>query len=118
MVALEPRSQAPAACCVPLGAGALEDEQARASAEVFKALGDPHRVRIVSLLAASDDAVCVCDLTPALGISQPTVSHHLKKLLTAGLIRRERRGTWSYYSLDRQAIERLAVIADLTEVAR
>jgi ArsR family transcriptional regulator, arsenate/arsenite/antimonite-responsive transcriptional repressor len=112
------QAQPAAVCCAPLGAGALDEEQARASAEVFKALGDPHRVRIVSLLAASDDAVCVCDLTPALGISQPTVSHHLKKLLTAGLIRRERRGTWSYYSLDRQAIERLAVIADLREAAR
>ena len=109
---------APAACCVPLGEGAINEQEARATAEVFKALGDPHRVRIVSLLAVSDDAVCVCDLTPALGISQPTVSHHLKKLLTAGLIVREQRGTWSYYSLDREAIERLAVIADLTEVAR
>jgi ArsR family transcriptional regulator, arsenate/arsenite/antimonite-responsive transcriptional repressor len=100
------------------GRGRDPRAEARATAEVFKALGDPHRVRIVSLLAASDDAVCVCDLTPALGISQPTVSHHLKKLLTAGLIVREQRGTWSYYSLDREAIERLAVIADLTEVAR
>jgi ArsR family transcriptional regulator, arsenate/arsenite/antimonite-responsive transcriptional repressor len=108
----------PAACCVPLGAPALTEAEARATAEVFKALGDPQRVRIVSLLAATGDAVCVCDLTPALGISQPTVSHHLKKLLTAGLIVREQRGTWSYYSLDREAIERLAVIADLTEVAR
>ena len=110
--------QPPTACCAPLGAPMLSEQEARATAEVFKALGDPHRVRIVSLLAATDDAVCVCDLTPALGISQPTVSHHLKKLLTAGLIVREQRGTWSYYSLDREAIERLAVIADLTEVAR
>lgn len=108
----------PAACCLPLGAPTLSEEEARATADVFKALGDPHRVRIVNLLAATGEPVCVCDLTPALGISQPTVSHHLKKLLTAGLIRREQRGTWSYYSLDRGALARLAVIADLTEVAR
>lgn len=108
---------APAACCVPLGAPTLTEEEARQTAAVFKALGDPHRVQIVNLLAASGDAVCVCDLTPALGISQPTVSHHLKKLLTAGLIRRDQRGTWSYYSLDDDAIARLVAIADLTKDA-
>ena len=109
---------APASCCVPLGAPTLSKEEARVTAEVFKALGDPHRVRIVNLLAATREPVCVCDLTPALGISQPTVSHHLKKLLTAGLIVREQRGTWSYYSLDAEAIERLAAIVDLTEASR
>lgn len=108
---------APAAtCCVPLGASDLSDEEAVATAAVFKALADPHRVRIVNLLASAGTAVCVCDLTPTLGISQPTVSHHLKKLLTAGLVRREQRGTWSYYSLDTDAMARLATIADLGKV--
>ena len=104
---------AAAACCAPLGADVLDEEEARATAAVFKALGDPHRVRIVNLLAGAGAPVCVCDLTPVLGISQPTVSHHLKRLLTAGLVSREQRGTWSYYSLNDDAIARLAVIADL-----
>ena len=103
-------------CCAPLGASPLSAEEAVATAEVFKALGDPHRVRIVNLLAASPGPVCVCDLTPTLGVSQPTVSHHLKKLLAVGLIERELRGTWSYYSLNRDAIARLAAVADLREV--
>jgi ArsR family transcriptional regulator, arsenate/arsenite/antimonite-responsive transcriptional repressor len=104
-----------AACCVPLAATRLTDEEAAATAAVFKALGDPHRVRIVNLLAAAPAPVCVCDLTPALGISQPTVSHHLKRLLSAGLVERERRGTWSYYSLNQTAIARLATVVDFQE---
>lgn len=104
-----------AACCVPLTAIRLTDEEAAATAAVFKALGDPHRVRIVNLLAAAPEPVCVCDLTPALGISQPTVSHHLKRLLSAGLVELERRGTWSYYSLDKTAIARLATVVDFQE---
>lgn len=110
---------APAAtCCAPLGADVLDEGEAQATAAVFKALGDPHRVRIVNLLAAAGAPVCVCDLTPALGISQPTVSHHLKRLLTAGLVEREQRGTWSYYALNDDAIARLAAIADLRETTR
>jgi ArsR family transcriptional regulator, arsenate/arsenite/antimonite-responsive transcriptional repressor len=105
-----------AACCVPLATTRLSDEEAETTAAVFKALGDPHRVRIVNLLAAAEGPVCVCDLTPALGISQPTVSHHLKRLLTAGLVDRERRGTWSYYSLNSTAIARLAAVVDFQEV--
>lgn len=104
---------APAACCAPLGAPDLSHEDAVVTAALFKALSDPHRVRIVNLLAASDRAVCVCDLTGPLGIAQPTVSHHLKKLTTAGLLRREQRGTWAYYSLDPHALRRLADVADL-----
>ncbi len=108
---------APAAtCCVPLGASALSEEEAQATAAVFKALGDPNRVRIVNLLASAGAPVCVCDLTPALGISQPTVSHHLKRLRTAGLVRREQHGTWSYYSLDPAAMTHLATICDLRKV--
>ncbi|HYT26015.1 MAG TPA: metalloregulator ArsR/SmtB family transcription factor [Actinomycetota bacterium] len=101
-----------AACCAPLAATSLTDAEARATADLFKALGDRHRVRIVNLLATSPDPVCVCDLTPALGLSQPTVSHHLKKLVLAGLLRREQRGTWAYYSLDQNTLRRLAAVVD------
>ena len=102
-----------AACCAPLAATSLTDPEARATADLFKALGDPHRVRIVNLLATSPDPVCVCEFTGPLGISQPTVSHHLKKLVVAGLLRREQRGTWAYYSLDRDTLRRLAAVVDL-----
>ena len=100
------------ACCRPLDDDMTADE-AEATAAVFKALSDPARVRIVNLLARNPESVCVCDLTPAVGLSQPTVSHHLKKLVQAGLLRRERRGTWAYYSLDREALSRAAGILDL-----
>ena len=77
----------PVACCAPLAASTLTDEEAEATAELFKALGDPARVRLVNLLAKSGGEVCVCDLIEPLGLSQPTVSHHLKKLVDAGLRR-------------------------------
>jgi ArsR family transcriptional regulator, arsenate/arsenite/antimonite-responsive transcriptional repressor len=102
----------PAACCAPLAAPVLSDQEAVATAALFKALGDPHRVRIVNLLATSPDPVCVCDIVPPLGLSQPTVSHHLKKLVAAGLLTREQRGSWAYYALDRDAIGRLAGVVD------
>jgi ArsR family transcriptional regulator, arsenate/arsenite/antimonite-responsive transcriptional repressor len=79
-------AEASAACCTPLGAPSLSDDQAQATARLFKALADPHRVRILNRLATSPDPVCVCELTGPLGISQPTVSHHLKKLVQAGLL--------------------------------
>jgi ArsR family transcriptional regulator, arsenate/arsenite/antimonite-responsive transcriptional repressor len=104
---------APAACCVPLGAPSLSDDQAKATARLFKALADPHRIRIVNLLATSPDPVCVCEFTGPLGLSQPTVSHHLKKLVQAGLLQREQRGTWAYYSLNRDAVGRLTAVTDL-----
>lgn len=100
-------------CCRPLGAPALSVEDARATAALFRALGDPARVRIVNLLATARDAACVCELTPALGLAQPTVSHHLRKLADAGLVTREARGTWAYYRLDRDALGRAASLLDL-----
>jgi ArsR family transcriptional regulator, arsenate/arsenite/antimonite-responsive transcriptional repressor len=102
-----------AQCCAPLAAAVLSPEDAAVTAAVFKALADPHRVRIVNLLAAEGRALCVCELTEPLGIGQPTVSHHLKKLTAAGLLDREQRGTWAYYSLNRDAVRRLAAVADL-----
>jgi ArsR family transcriptional regulator len=103
-------------CCAPLSAPMLDEEEAAATAELFKALADPARVRIVNTLATSGEPVCVCELIEPLGLSQPTVSHHLKKLLDAGLVDREQRGKWAYFSLKRDAVEKLAAVADLKGV--
>ena len=111
-------AEASAACCTPLGAPSLSDDQAEATARLFKALADPHRVKILNLLATSPNPVCVCEFTAPLGLSQPTVSHHLKKLVQAGLLDREQRGTWAYYSLNHDALGRLAAIADLQGASR
>src|SRR5919198_603376 len=100
-------------CCRPLGAATLSDEEAEASAALFRVLADPARVKIVNLLATSDGPVCACEFEPALRLSQPTVSHHLKKLTDAGLLEREQRGRWAYFSLDADAMERLASLIDL-----
>lgn len=103
----------PVACCAPLAAPALSEEQALATADLFRALGDPARVRIVNVLAVAPGPVCACELYEPLGLSQPTVSHHLKRLVDAGLLEREQRGKWAYFSLNRDAVERLAAVADL-----
>ena len=105
-------------CCAPLATPVLSDEEAEATAALFRSLADPARVRIVNLLASSEEAVCVCELTPALGLSQPTVSHHLKKLTSAGLLEREERGKWAYYSLSGEALSRLASLVEFEEVVR
>jgi ArsR family transcriptional regulator len=102
-----------AECCAPLDTASLSPADADATAALFRALADPHRVQIVNLLATSPEAVCVCEFTGPLGLSQPTVSHHLKKLVTAGLLDREQRGTWAYYSLNRDAMRRLAAVVDM-----
>ena len=103
----------PIVCCAPLSASSLSDDEALATAELFKALGDPARVRLVNLIATSGGAVCACDLIEPVGLAQPTVSHHLKKLVDAGLLEREQRGKWAFYSLKRDAVETLAAVADL-----
>ncbi len=95
---------APVACCGPVGDPDITADQAATLTAVFKALADPHRVRIVNLLANADEPVCVCDFMPQLGLSQGTVSFHLKKLLDVGLLEREQRGTWAYYSLNRTGL--------------
>ena len=104
--------QMPVACCSPLAASRLDDTSAQATAALFKALGDPHRVRIVNLLANQDDPVCVCDVTAYLGLSQSTVSFHLKKLVNAGLINRDQRGTWAFYSIDPAAMTTLRDVVE------
>ena len=106
-------AQAPVACCAPLAAPMLDADEADATAELFKALADPARVRIVNVIATSGEPVCVCELIEPLGLSQPTVSHHLKKLVDVGLLEREQRGKWAYFSLRRDAVETLAAVADL-----
>jgi ArsR family transcriptional regulator, arsenate/arsenite/antimonite-responsive transcriptional repressor len=87
-----------AACCSPLTDGVVSEDTAERLARVFRALGDRHRVRLLSLIAAAESGeACICDLTTPVGLSQPTVSHHMKQLVEAGLVTREQRGKWAYY---------------------
>jgi ArsR family transcriptional regulator len=103
----------PVACCQPLASPSLSDEEIESTAALFKALSDPARVKIINVLAQTPAPVCACEFEPALGLSQPTVSHHLKKLTEAGLLAREQRGKWAYFSLSRDAVDKLAAVADL-----
>ena len=103
-------------CCVPVGTPSLAEEEAVATARVFKALGDPARVKILSIVAAAGEPVCACEFTPALRLSQATVSHHLKKLTEIGLLDREQRGKWAYFSLNATALEQLAGLIRIPEV--
>jgi ArsR family transcriptional regulator, arsenate/arsenite/antimonite-responsive transcriptional repressor len=105
-------------CCRPLDAPSLSDDEAEATATLFKALADPARVRVVNLLATSDESVCACEFVPALGLAQATVSHHLKRLTEAGLLDREQRGKWAYFSINPEARARLAGLVDFPEVVR
>ena len=97
-------------CCGPLAADTLAEGEADATAQLFKALADPARVKIVNRLARSEQPVCACEFIPALGLSQATVSHHLKVLLQAGLVEREQRGNWAYFRVREGP---LAAIRDL-----
>ncbi|MFS7874593.1 ArsR/SmtB family transcription factor [Streptomyces asiaticus] len=98
-------------CCPGLLTAPLDEAQSVELAKVFKALGDPIRLRLLSMIASrAGGEVCVCDLTPAFDLSQPTISHHLKLLRQAGLIDCERRGTWVYYWLLPEMTDRLAGI--------
>ncbi|MEU6534125.1 metalloregulator ArsR/SmtB family transcription factor [Streptomyces sp. NPDC046928] len=99
-----------AACCGGLSAAPLDDAQAADLAKIFKALGDPVRLRLMSMIASRGEGgeVCVCELTPAFDLSQPTISHHLKLLRQAGLLDCERRGTWVYYWVLPGVLDRLA----------
>jgi ArsR family transcriptional regulator, arsenate/arsenite/antimonite-responsive transcriptional repressor len=110
---LEPADEAAIACCGPLAATSLSDDEIAATADLFRALADPARVRIVNTLATCREPVCICHLIEPLGLSQPTVSHHMKKLVDAGLVEREQRGKWAYFALKPDAVEKLAAVADL-----
>ncbi|MGH2795904.1 MAG: ArsR/SmtB family transcription factor [Actinomycetota bacterium] len=98
----------PAECCPAIAAAPLRDDEAHMTATFFKALSDPNRIKIVNLIATNPDPVCVCDITGSVGLTQPTVSFHLKKLVQAGLLNREQRGVWAYYSLNRRALRQLS----------
>ncbi len=99
------------ACCAPLVREAADPQTAAELARVFKALGDPTRVRLLSVVAAHDGGeACVCDLTEPVGLSQPTVSHHLKLMVDAGLLTREQRGKWAYYSVVPGALNQLGML--------
>ena len=105
-------------CCPPLGGEPLTDDEAAQIEQVFKALADRHRVKILNrLLAAGGQAVCVCDLEDLLGLKQPTVSYHLKQLLDAGLVAREKRGSFAYFSLIPEAFERVRALLDVPALA-
>ena len=106
-------------CCTPLVHPALTGEDAVELERMFKALADRHRVRILNLLASAEgDAVCVCALTPELGLAQATVSYHLKLLVDAGLLAREQRGRFAFYRIVPGALARIGRLVTPSETAR
>ncbi|KAA8966161.1 helix-turn-helix transcriptional regulator [Mycobacterium sp.] len=97
------------ACCSPITGGVFDTVAAERLAGVLKALAEPTRLRLMSLIADHDGAeACVCELTAPVGLSQPTVSHHLKVLVEAGLLERTQRGKWAYYRVVPAALDALA----------
>lgn len=100
-----------AACCTSLLDCCVSEEAATLAARVFKALSDPARLRLFATIACSDTGeACVCDLVDTIDLTQPTVSHHLKVLVDAGLLQRERRGSWAYFRVRNDAVRDLAAI--------
>lgn len=104
-------------CCAPLATAPLDADDAIGLAGVLKAIADPARLRVISLLAANGET-CVCDLTQPLGLSQPTVSHHLKTLVDAGLVQREKRGVWAYFSLVPGALDGVGRLLSTADAVR
>jgi len=101
----------PVACCTPVVREPLSADQATDIARVLKAVADPARLRLLSIIAAHEGGeACVCDLIEPLDLSQPTVSHHLKVLVDAGLLTRDKRGVWAYYALVPGALDALATV--------
>ena len=115
MTIAQTETNAAVACCAPLAAPTLSDDEVDATARLFRVLGDPARIRILNALATNGEPVCVCHLVEPLGLTQPTVSHHLKTLTDAGLLDREQRGKWAYFSLRPEAADRLASLLDFEE---
>jgi ArsR family transcriptional regulator, arsenate/arsenite/antimonite-responsive transcriptional repressor len=98
-------------CCTPLLREPLSAGQASDLAHILKALADPTRLRLVSMVAAHEGGeACVCDLTDPLGLTQPTISHHLKILVDAGIFTRDKRGKWAYYALVPSALDALSAV--------
>jgi ArsR family transcriptional regulator len=104
------------ACCSPVCCAPLSQVAADAMASRLKALADPTRLRLFSLVASSTEQ-CACDLTKPLGVSQPTVSHHLKVLTDAGLLTRQQRGKWAYFSVSTGTLAELSVFLDPSAVS-
>ncbi|MFU8875443.1 ArsR/SmtB family transcription factor [Micromonospora sp. SL4-19] len=105
---------AEAPCCPPLAQRRVPPEMAAVLAPAFKALGDPVRLQLMSMIASAEDGeACVCDLTPAFDLTGPTISHHLKTLREAGLVNAERRGTWVYYRARPQILRQLAALLSI-----
>ncbi|WP_432514975.1 ArsR/SmtB family transcription factor [Kineococcus sp. SYSU DK001] len=99
------------ACCAPLTRRPLGADEAATLARTLKAIADPARLRLLSLVAAHEGGeACVCDLIEPLGLSQPTVSHHLKVLVEAGLLTRDKRGVWAYFRIVPEALDALAAV--------
>jgi len=106
------------ACCPPLSAQALTQDQAEQIAPLLKALADPVRLRLMSLVASNPGGeACVCDLNDAFDLTQPTISHHLKVLHDAGLVDREKRGVWAYYRAKPEALASMAALIAWTPIA-
>jgi len=102
-------------CCTPLLREPLTAGQAAGLARILKALADPVRLRLVSLVAAHDGReACVCELTEPLGLTQPTISHHLKVLVDAGIFTRDKRGVWAYYALVPSALDAISAVLSTT----
>jgi ArsR family transcriptional regulator, arsenate/arsenite/antimonite-responsive transcriptional repressor len=98
-------------CCTPLLRQPITAAQADRLARLLKALADPTRLRLVSMVAAHEGGeACVCDLTEPLGLTQPTISHHLKILVDAGIFTRDKRGVWAYYAIVPSAMDALAAV--------
>jgi ArsR family transcriptional regulator len=97
-------------CCAPVRTDALDEEQAAVMARGFAALSDPIRLRLLSFVASSSDEVCACDLVEPSGRSQPTVSHHMKILVDAGLVTREKRGLWVWYRAVPERLDALRAV--------
>ncbi|WP_313816899.1 metalloregulator ArsR/SmtB family transcription factor [Citricoccus sp.] len=112
---IDHRSTPVASECCSLAAGPIGVDEAQRSAAIFKALADPVRLRLLSHVAAQGcEAVCACDLTADLGISQSTVSHHMKKLVDAGLLTREQRGKWAHYTVVPEAFAALRRLLEIS----
>lgn len=94
--------------CCPAAGDALADEQTERLAALARALGDPVRVQLVHVLRARSGELCQCELAPLFDVSQPTLSHHLRKLREAGIVTVERRGVWAYYSIDPESLKELS----------
>ncbi|HTA04162.1 MAG TPA: metalloregulator ArsR/SmtB family transcription factor [Streptosporangiaceae bacterium] len=113
-VTIQPRAGLPLLadeCCTPLLREPLTADQAADLAHILKALADPTRLRLVSMVAAHEGGeACVCDLTDPLGLTQPTISHHLKVLVDAGILTRDQRGKWAYYALVPRALDALSAV--------